>query len=256
MVKWRCYFLIESTIFIISSFLYFYSFSHPKILVETFAFKFLIYCGIGLFFLINIISTFIMQDNLKFDKFNNIFSFLKYLLKDYRHFYIKYYYDALLMNLLVLRTIGSIIAGYGSLSLFIMDSAFNYSAFFSLLPIYLCILLLIIPERILLLMKIFYFLPVRKPKSTQSTERFSLMYLHYSKLDRYSEKCWIISFMLLAAIAFILASFSKLFSLKILFSLTFCILLEISIYPKIIKEVNKIIDFFNISNNRMFKDLS
>jgi hypothetical protein len=97
----------------------------------------------------------------------------------------------------------------------------------------------------LLLIKIFHFLPIMKSKSTKLTERIYSNYSFFYKLDKYTMVFWIIGFILLAILMFILASLSKLFSLKIIFSLLFFITLEILIYPKIIKEANKILNFFN-----------
>jgi len=242
MFKWKTFFLIELVLLIISSFLYFCLLFNLKMLEDHFL-KFFIYCGVIMFFIINI--SFFVQKNFRFEKQNILLNFFKPLLVNYIQFYIKYYSDASLLNLFILRTIISIMAAYGSLSLFILDNIFNYSALFSLLPIYLCILLLIIPERFLLLIKIFHFLPIMKSKSTKLTERIYSNYSFFYKLDKYTMVFWIIGFILLAILMFILASLSKLFSLKIIFSLLFFITLEILIYPKIIKEANKILNFFN-----------
>lgn len=242
MFKWKTFFLIELVLLIISSFLYFCLLFNLKMLEDYFL-KFFIYCGVIMFFIINI--SFFVQKNFRFEKQNILLNFFKPLLVNYIQFYIKYYSDASLLNLFILRTIISIMAAYGSLSLFILDNIFNYSVLFSLLPIYLCILLLIIPERFLLLMKIFHFLPIMKSKSTKLTERIYSNYSFFYKLDKYTMVFWIIGFILLAILMFILASLSKLFSLKIIFSLLFFITLEILIYPKIIKEANKILNFFN-----------
>lgn len=242
MFKWKTFFLIELVLLIISSFLYFCLLFNLKMLEDYFL-KFFIYCGVIMFFIINI--SFFVQKNFRFEKQNILLNFFKPLLVNYIQFYIKYYSDASLLNLFILRTIISIMAAYGSLSLFILDNIFNYSVLFSLLPIYLCILLLIIPERFLLLIKIFHFLPIMKSKSTKLTERIYSNYSFFYKLDKYTMVFWIIGFILLAILMFILASLSKLFSLKIIFSLLFFITLEILIYPKIIKEANKILNFFN-----------